>query len=274
MDETINIPLYGGLSARLYKDSSPHCMETSQLQKGLILTLNGKELIEEGLGFGAPVIRYKDKTYFSSSAEISTERDSSTQKLSKTFRLDTVSRKKFWRASYINDNVYSSVRKTFATLYLSRKNMSPLFNALMDLREIAKIKTEFTKVKARGTVTVNYEIHPKVIDVAVDFSDLMLEGCVEILVLNEQGSINFETYVDTDCLKLSGREIGAWDLVTADSGSLVNSQADLSFSLGKIGGVRLFRGWERTRNRFSWAGLSYSLNPTNQVFNYEINLSY
>lgn len=274
MAESINIPLSCGLSARLYKDSSPHCMETSQLQKGLILTLNGEELIEEGLGFGAPVIRYQDKTYFSSSAEISTEIDSSTQKLSKTFTLDTVSRKKFWRASYINDDFYSSVRKTFAILYLKRKNMSPLFNTVMELREIAKIKTEFTKVKARGVVTVNYEIHPNVIDIAVDFSDLMLDGCVEILVLNEQGSTSFEKYIDSDGLKLSGREIGAWDLVTASYASMINPQADLSFSLRKIGGARLFRGWERTRNRFSWAGLSYSLSPTNRVFNYKINLSH
>ena len=131
-------------------------METAPLQKGLVLMLNGKELIEEGLGFGAPVVKYQDKTYFSSSAEISIEKNTSACKVLKKYVLDSVSRKKFWRASYIDDGVYSSLRKTFSKPYLTQKNLSPFFNAVMELRQIAKIKTEFQKVKDRGTVTVTY----------------------------------------------------------------------------------------------------------------------
>ena len=52
---------------------------------------------------------------------------------------------------------------------------------------MAKIKTEFQKVKPKGAITVNYEIQPEVIKVSVDFSDLTLDGCEELLVLNEQG---------------------------------------------------------------------------------------
>ena len=127
-------------------------METASLQKGMVLALNGEELIEEGLGLGAPVVKYHDKTYFSSSAEISIERTASARRVSKTYVMDAVSRKKFWRATYINDGVYSSVRKTFAKAYLSKKNLSPFFNAVMEFRQSAKIKTEFQKVKPRGTV--------------------------------------------------------------------------------------------------------------------------
>ena len=87
----------------------------------------------------------------------------------------------------------------------------------MELREIAKVKTEFLKVKSRGAITVNYEIQPTVINVSVDCSDLMLSACQEILVLNEQGSTIFGEYTDTSGLKLVGNKIGAWDAVTADS---------------------------------------------------------
>jgi len=273
-EEPITVKLTDRLSARLYKDCCPHCMETAPLQKGLVLTLNGKELIEEGLGFGAPVVKYQDKTYFSSSAEISIEKTTYVCRVLKKYALDSVSRKKFWRASYIDDNVYSSLRKTFEKQYLTQKNLSPFFNAVMELRQIAKIKTEFQKVKNRGSITVAYTIKPTLIDISVDFTDLSLLGCDEILILNEQGSTVFEKYVDDSGLKLFGREIGAWDTVAADWASLVNIKEQLSFSLKKVHGATLFRGWERTRNRFSWAGLSYSLKPNEKIFNYSVKLDF
>ncbi len=249
-------------------------METASLQKGMVLALNGEELIEEGLGLGAPVVKYHDKTYFSSSAEISIERTASARRVSKTYVMDAVSRKKFWRATYINDGVYSSVRKTFAKAYLSKKNLSPFFNAVMEFRQLAKIKTEFQKVKPRGTVTVTYEVKPIQIEINVDFSDLSLSRCDEILVLNEQGSSVFEKYVDANGLKLAGRDIGAWDAVAADWASLVGVNGQLSFSLRRVQGATLFRGWEQTKNRFSWAGLSYSLKPTRKTLNYTVKLCF
>jgi len=270
--KSVTVQVTDRLSARLNEDTCPHCMETAAIQKGLILMLDGKELIEEGLGFGAPVVKYKDKTYFSSSAKISIKKKPSFYSISKKYLLDTVSRKKFWRATYINDGVYSSIRKTFEKEYLSNKNLSPFFNAVMELRQLAKIKTDFVKVKARGTVTVTYEIQPALINVSVDFSDLTLNGCDEVLVLNEQGSTIFEKYADASGLKLFRREIGAWDLVTAEQASLMDAKAQLAFSLQNTHRAALFRGWERTRNRFSWAGLSYSLCPSNGTFVYAIRL--
>ena len=169
--------------------------------------LDGQELIDEGLGFGVPVAKYSDKTYFSGSAEVSVKKNHDAYTLRKTYILDTISRKKLWRASYIDDGFYSSVRKSFAKLYLTQKNMSPFFNTLMELRDITKIKTEFIKVQPRGAVTVNYEIQPSAVNISVDFSNLRLTGCEEVLVLNEQGSTTFEKYADTSGLKLLGQKL-------------------------------------------------------------------
>jgi hypothetical protein len=188
--------------------------------------------------------------------------------------MDTISRKKIWRASYIDDDFYSSVRKKFEKLYLSHKTLSPLFNKLMELREIEKIKTEFVKVKPRGTITVNYEIKPTIINVSVDFSELTLKQCQEVLVLNEQGSSVFQKYADTSGLTLFGNKIGAWDTVTADQASMLSTREHVAFRLQNISGAKLFRGWEKTRNRFSWAGLSYSLQPNHGTFDYSIGLDF
>ena len=67
----ITVPLRGGLAVRLCEDCRPSCMETSSIQKGLVLMLKNQELIEEGVGFGLPKAKYMDKNYFSSFAEVS-----------------------------------------------------------------------------------------------------------------------------------------------------------------------------------------------------------
>jgi hypothetical protein len=267
----VTIPLTGQLSLRTYPDSRPHCMETSALQKGLVLMLDGKELVEEGLGFGVPVVKYLDKTYFSSKAKILKQKTSSGYLLKKTYLMDTIS-KKTWRGSYIDDKFYSSWHKRFAKMYLSHKELSPLFNRLMEYRELARIRTEFVKVKPRGIVETEYLIEDSLVEVTVDFSDLALNGCEELLVMNEQGSTVFDTYIDSNGLRLVGSKIGGWHPVTAKHSSIENSDGLIAFQIEKIPAAALFRGWEKTKNRFSWAGLSYSLHPFCRTFSYTISI--
>ena len=105
----------------------------------LVLIVDNKEVIEEGIGFGVPVIKFKDKTYFSSSAKVSLIRNpGSALSLKKTFFLDSVSRKRFWRTGYINDGLYSQFHKSFERLYLSHKSLSSLFNKMMEFRELPR----------------------------------------------------------------------------------------------------------------------------------------
>ncbi len=267
----LTVQLTERLSVRLYSDSRPHYLETSALQKGLVLILDNQELIEEGVGFGLPIAKYVDKTYFSSSSEISIEKTASCCKLKKTYTLDLIS-KKLWQKQTIDDRIYSKWRKTFAKSYLSHKELSPLFNKIMELRAVAKIKTEFVKVNPRGKIIVNYEIQPATIKVKVDFSHLTLNNCQELLVLNEQGSTIFGEYFDSNNLKLVDSKIGGWDAVTAKHASLFSAKKQVSFSLQRTSRATLFRGYEKTKTRFAWAGLSYSMQPTNGTFDYAIEL--
>jgi len=268
----ITIPLTTQLSLRIYPDSRPHCMETADLQKGLIMMLDGKELVEEGLGFGVPVVKYLDKTYFSSKAKISKQKTSSGYLIKKTYIMDTIS-KKTWRGSYIDDNFYSTWHKRFAKMYLSHKELSPIFNRLMEYRELARIKTEFVKVKPRGIVEIEYLIESSLVEVTVDFSDLTLTGCEELLVMNEQGSTVFDTYIDSNGLELAGPKIGGWHPVTAKHSSIENSDGLIAFQIDKTPSATLFRGWEKTKKRFSWSGLSYSLSPFCKTFSYTISIN-
>jgi hypothetical protein len=271
--DCITLNLGEKLSFRLYRDCKPNCLETASLQKGLVLVLSGEELIEEGVGFGVPAVKYRDKTYFSSTAHISVQKQGDFYCLKKSYVLDTVSRKRFWKA-IINDGFYSFIRKIFEKIYLRNKNLSPVNNKIMELRNSMKIKTEFQKVTPRGIITTEYLFQPDGVKITVDFYGLELDGCLEILMLNEQGANNFPFYSDSNGSKLSSIRIGAWDLVKAKEASLTNTNKTLAFTLQNGKSARLFRGWEMTKNRFSWAGLSYSMPPGRRNFDYTVKISF
>ncbi len=267
--EPITVNLTKRLSVRLYRDRGPNFLETGPLHKGLVLLLDGKELVEEGVGFGVPVAKYVDKTFFSGSAEVSVNPDGS---LCKVYKLDTVSIKKFGKATYINDGLYSPLRKTFHLLYTKHKQLNGLFNKIMELRNFANVKTDFITVKPRGTITVMYQFQQTGIKVTADLSNLELKTCKELLILNEQGSSVFQVYTDSNGETVNGNKIGAWDEINPKQAWLKSSNGLVSFGVADKVGARLFRGWEHTRNRFSWAGLSYSLSPKKRVFEYDISL--
>lgn len=266
------LSLNNKLSVRMYTDTRPRYLETASIQKGLVLVLDGKELNEEGVGFGLPIVKYSDKTFFSRQAKVSFKQTNNCYIFTKTYTLDTISLKKFGKSTYIDDNLYSLLQHAFDRLYLRYKKFWALFNKLMELRQLAAIKTEFVAVKPRGEVTVIYECTPTRITVKADFSKISLLKCNEVLVLNEQGSNIFSKYTDTSGLTLLSDKIGAWDIVTAQKATLHNP--DISFTMQSSSKAKLVRGWENTRNRFSWTGLSYSMHPHNGIFEYSICIDF
>jgi len=261
-------------SVRLYQDCRPTCLETGPLQKGLVLLLNGEELIEEGIGFGVPVAKYKDKTYFSSSAKtwIQTKNDHYT--LVKSFVLDTISRKRIKGGSYLNDRLYHFIHRAFELGYTNFRMLAQASNKLMELRKTLKVQTEFTRVKPRGTVIFKYLCRPDEIQVTSELSLLELDRCKELLLLNEQGSSFFRRYADSAGLLLFDHKIGAWTKIVADQASFSDLKKTLTFSIINKSSAPLFRGWEKSRNRFSWAGLAYSLPPRTKTFSYSLKLSW
>jgi hypothetical protein len=238
------------------------------LHKGLVLLYRGRELIEEGVGFGVPVVKYSDKTYFPGKATVSIDDGT----LTKVYTLNMISVKKLGAAGYIDDRLYSTLRRNFERLYLQKK-LKGLFNKVMEVRDALKVSTEFQMVKPRGKVTVTYSCQPSCIGIHADYSELSLDVCREMLMLNEQGSSYFQKYVDSDGSVLVGNQIGAWDPVNAGSASLQSISWPLKFSVSSRPGALLYRGYERTHRRFSWVGLSYSIKPNSTGFSYSIDLS-
>ena len=182
------------------------------------------------MGFGVPVVKYLDKTYFASTAQLSIHNNGSQTEIQKTYVLDTVS-KKIFNGKVIHYDVLLGLYEKSLYIILRNKNLSPLFNRLMELRELAKIKTEFERIKPRGTVTVSYRCQPSGVIVEADFSHLTLNHCQEMLLLNEQGSGTFEKYVDSSGVVLEGHRIGGWAAVAAADASMVSQSGHISFNV-------------------------------------------
>jgi len=82
----VTLPLSDGLAVRLYADPRPHTGKVARLQKGLVLVVDGQERIEEGFGFGLPLIEVEGQAYLSRSATVEQVSDS----LVKRYVMDTV----------------------------------------------------------------------------------------------------------------------------------------------------------------------------------------
>jgi hypothetical protein len=272
LSEPFNFNGYRNISIRLYPDSRPHTLEIASLQKGLVIVADGKELIGEGVGFGVPVVKYSDKTFFSGAAETSVDEDGDQMVVTRSFVMDTISKKRFENGPFINDKAYSLLHNFFEKVYLGYKNFRLVFDKIMELRNALKIRTQFVEVEPRGKVDVNYKFFPEAIEVEVNFGNLNRRGIKELLVLNEQGSTFFGNYFDTEGNRLFGKQIGAWEQVKTEKASFANNKRTVVFTLKNIGGAKLYRGWEQVNKRFCWAGLNYSLGAGTANFTYPIIL--
>jgi len=273
LTEPLTIRSGKDVALRVYPDSRPRNLEIASLQKGLVLLFRGVELIEEGIGFGVPVARYADKTYFPGSAETFTYANGDAARvIVKSFIYDTISRKRILGGPFINDRLYAFIHGLYESAYLAHKGLRPIFDKVMELRKASGIRTHFIRVQSRGRIDVTYRCLPGRIEVQVDLRKLDRSRCEEVVVLNEQGATFFRRYLDTDGLGLLDRQIGAWEKVEADEASFSDMEGTLAFTLKNVDNATLYRGSERVKGRFSWAGFSYALRPNASIFAYTIQL--
>lgn len=88
--ETLQVGAVGDTSLRLYRDTRPHTGKIAGLQKGLAWMKGKRLLIEEGYGFGCPIVEAGGRAYVSRSAQIQIEDQGSFTRLIKRYTMDTV----------------------------------------------------------------------------------------------------------------------------------------------------------------------------------------
>jgi hypothetical protein len=266
-DDVFYYSINDSVVLRIYSDQRPMNLETSSLQKGVVLEHNKQEVIGEGLGFGVPLVKYNDKTFFSGTSEIIL--DSATNIIHKKYVLDTIS-KKYYKGNLISDKIYRPIHRAFTFFYLIFKPLRFFFDYLMHLRETVGIQTSFHKTEPRSTVYMTYQITGNKLHVKADFSKIKSDNVEEFVVLNEQGAMFFKSYSDSEGTELYNEMIGPWHIVEAEKASLIDKSRDLSFTLWNLDTASMVRGWENVPGRLSWTGLNYIFKPEIKKMAYSI----
>jgi len=265
------VPLDAYLALRIYADSNPHNLEIAPLQKGLILLSGGRELIEEGVGFGVPVAIFSDKTYFSRSAELSIT-ENQTKRIVKDFYLDTVSQKVWRNRIFTDDSLYQIFSRNLMKIYRKYPRSRIVIFPFIKLRTKLGIHTQFTKMHHRGKITITYQIKSNSVEIEANLARLNKKNLVKVLLLNEQGATCFRKFFDADGVQLIDEKIGVWDQVDADWACLSNEKKTLGFRIQNLPNCKLLRGREVIKDRLSWAGMAYEVDPHVDLIKYEIEL--
>ena len=243
---------------------------TSRIQKGLILELGNRDVSEEGVGFGLPVLKLGLQPVFPGSWKLSAKKSNGQCLIKADFEMNLRARMarsgKIITSSlfYLAWENFSRIHREYPLLRRWISTSSRTLRKRLDLKEV------FFEEHTLGFVRASYLISDSRIDVELSFPDI--GDCTELIVLNEQGANWFDTYQDSDGLVLKGEKIGSWNQIEADDASFIDPADGLVFTLKRIEGARMFRGRELATDSLAWSGLAYVLPPSTEKFAYSIEL--
>lgn len=243
---------------------------SSRIQRGLILSYGNQDLSEEGLGFGVPVLKFNQETFFPGFLRSRIEREGNYTVIKATYHMNLVARMTR-RGRRISKRIVYRVREFFSSLHRNHPRLRRWLSSVSEtLRHTLSLDDVFETVPSAGEVQAIYAVDGSTIHV-----DLKVEkgcGCKEVIVLNEQGANSFDAYCDSDGLFLQGDAIGTWDEVFAKEAHFLDLQHRLTFMIQRVDWAKLFRGREVSPRRLAWAGFAYVLPPITESFAYTIHL--
>ena len=257
----------------LFRSAGAGCEYPScRLQKGLLLAYGHKELSEEGIGFGVPILRFRHEAIFPGSARIITRREDERTVVTVDYDLNLVERMAI-KGKRIDSRAFYRIKEYLSWLHREYPHSRRMLtHASSTLRRISGIQTRFEEAASIGIVSVLFTIKADEIHVSVDTGMVEKSNCTEIMLMNEQGAGYFNLYRDSNGLLLKGNAIGTWDETFADEASFIDPLHEIQFTMQKAAGSRMFRGRELVPGRLAWAGIAYSLPPNTTNFSYNIRL--
>ncbi len=247
---------------------------TCRIQKGLMLFHENRDLSEEGIGFGVPVLKSGHETIFPGYACVTADKDNDTIVVKIDYDMNLVERMAV-KSKSIDNKVFYKIKEYFSWLHREY----PLLRGILvrssnSLRRTCDIETRFEKAASTGIASVVNTINIKkgTIHVNVDINNVKKERCTEVNIMNELGANHFDSYRDSNGLFLRGNAIGTWDEIFADEASFIDYCDNIAFTLKQVKGARMFRGRELVEERLAWSGFAYLLSQDIISFDYDIRI--
>jgi hypothetical protein len=270
----LNLPIFPELSLTISdKPMERSLYPTSRLQKGLLMNQDGQNLAEEAVGFGVPVLKQGLQAIFPGKMELAFLDDEPNWAVCATFTLNLVEKISRAGMGSANSKALYAVKNILAAFIrafpLARGTLTALSNGA---RKIFRWETAYEEAGSSTQIKMidSFDHKNSLLTIRADLTSIGAERVTEVIVMNEQGAHSFNQYSDSGGISLSGKEIGCWDEVTAESASFASSTRRLSFTLKRMPGTRLFRGRELVGSRLAWAGFGYSFPPDKKDFEYAV----
>ncbi len=236
--------LANGLELRLYADPRPHTGKVARLQKGLVLVQDGQERVEEGFGFGLPLIEVDGQAYLSRAASVEQRGDT----LVKRYEMDTL------------DTPSGFLRRKYEPV-----------------PSIGTVVVSYTLTSGAGETAAEANRPGSRIHVAADFSGLTADWN-QAYLMNEQGAHFFSRYEEPG-LTVESEEFGKWQASQAPRGCIVARDRSVQFCVETQEPVHKYYGRERYQQFYwvgvyalSWAGIDLELQAPLDSFEYWLDV--
>jgi hypothetical protein len=244
-----------GISNKTYKKS----LTTSGLQKGLIAYYKGKPIVQEGLGFGVPIVRSQIDTYFSKHATIELSDDC----IVKEYCFDCVSRIMIGN-HVIKNKAFQMGFESMVNVYMKLTNIQPYF--LKTQQIIAKAlngSCNFIDIPMIGSAKVEYYLSDQTLKLKSKF-DVDIEN-PKYIMANEQGADYFDHAI-VDQTFYAGNKISGW--INAKNATVQSDLLNLGFSIHSPNNGRMYVG--REKNEYlCWIGIN--IEKAEPLFDYSLN---
>lgn len=271
--ENAEVTLSARVCIRVYADSRPHSLQTMKLQKGGVLVFNGRELVEEGLGIGAPVCLYRDGARFSLNAVTFLNNSKTDPSVTKIYDMNAMESKRFRGAIIERESWTERFLRILEKGYRGFQRLHDGARMMLNVVTMMGLRNEYVESYSKGQISVTYERSGRNLQINVNFENLVTDGLQALIIGNEQGGRLFTEYSDSLGERLEGGQIEPWRQTTAEWAILSSPDVGVGFRVHRPNGWRIVRGREVVDNRISWSGLNLVHDgvPTSKVLQYCID---
>ena len=251
-----------------------HAYPTARLQKGLLLFDGARDLAEEGVGFGVPVLKRGAQALFAGSADVEVRDDGAVCTIRILYRVDLVERLAASGRGTVTPRALYAAKEALAAVHRRVPAARGVLTAASSaLRRGFGLESVYVPSGPAVEVPVTCVVDRELGDVRVDAGLAGLPPDVtEIAIMNEQGARAFDRYEDDAGVVLLGGAIGSWDEVSATGARFVSAPSGVAFSVARAEGATLRRGRELVGDRLSWAGFALLAPAGRPGLSYELHV--